>query len=103
MLRTLGALILTQYHIQFGRKIADIYSMAKEIEITLEKHPDWYIDVPGMRTLILGSFPPHENKRDYEFYYPNKQNRFWKVLAKADKYSLKYFEGKSAVDERDGY
>jgi len=34
-----------------------------------------------MRSLILGSFPPHHSKRDYEFFYPNRRNRFWKLLA----------------------
>jgi G:T/U-mismatch repair DNA glycosylase len=47
-----------------------------------ECHPDWYYPVQGMRTLILGTFPPHPDKRHYEFYYPNRQNRFWGVMPK---------------------
>ncbi len=46
-----------------------------------EVHPNWYYDIPDMETLLLGSYPPHENKRHYPFYYPNTQNRFWKILA----------------------
>lgn len=53
-----------------------------------EKHPDWYHDIPVMRTLILGSFPPHNGKWTYPFYYPNAQNRFWRVLAHIAGYEL---------------
>ena len=34
------------------------------------------------RVLILGSFPSVKS-RQAEFYYGNKQNRFWKVLSQA--------------------
>jgi len=46
-----------------------------------ETHPSWYRDIPTLRTLILGSFPPHPSKRIYPFFYPNGRNRFWKILA----------------------
>ena len=46
-----------------------------------ETHPSWYRDLPSLRTLILGSFPPHPSKHNYPFYYPNGLNRFWKILA----------------------
>ncbi len=46
-----------------------------------ETHPSWYRDLPALRTLILGSFPPHPSKHNYPFYYPNGLNRFWKILA----------------------
>ncbi|WP_282787975.1 hypothetical protein [Flavobacterium croceum] len=48
---------------------------------TLEKHPDWFYDFYPMEILLLGSFPPHSSKHAFPFYYPNKQNRFWKILA----------------------
>ncbi len=47
----------------------------------IETHPTWYRDLPTLRTLILGSFPPHPSKHNYPFYYPNGINRFWKILA----------------------
>jgi G:T/U-mismatch repair DNA glycosylase len=65
-----------------------------------ESHPDWYYPVPGMRALILGTFPPHADKRHYEFYYPNRQNRFWGVMAKIAKTELSVNEGPRAVEER---
>jgi G:T/U-mismatch repair DNA glycosylase len=46
-----------------------------------EEHPNWYRDVSPMRYLILGSFPPHPSKWAYPFFYPNRRNRFWKILA----------------------
>ena len=53
-----------------------------------------------MRTLILGSFPPHPDRWDYEFYYPNFQNRFWKVLAQIAGRPLITKTGPDAVAER---
>ena len=67
---------------------------------TKERHPDWYYPVQGMRTLILGTFPPHKKKRKYEFYYPNNQNRFWKVMAEIASTELLQTEGTQAVEER---
>ena len=51
-------------------------------DLTIEEHPDWYYDVPVMKTLILGSFPPHPDRRRIAFYYPNPQNHFWRILAR---------------------
>ncbi|OJW34619.1 MAG: hypothetical protein BGO54_07770 [Sphingobacteriales bacterium 46-32] len=68
-----------------------------------EKHPDWYKDIPKMRYLILGSYPPHPSKRDYPFYYPNRRNRFWRVLAALSGYHLTWKKGQAAdlaVQER---
>lgn len=68
--------------------------------VGLEQHPNWYHDIPVMNTLMLGSFPPHENKRDYPFYYPNKQNNFWKILSTFCDSPLQHWEGEKAVKER---
>lgn len=67
-----------------------------------ETHPEWYCDIPEMKFLILGSYPPHEDKRDYPFYYPNSQNSFWKLLAEIAGEQLMYLKGQpeKAVDER---
>lgn len=68
----------------------------------IEEHSDWYHDIPTMKTLILGSFPPHKTKQDYPFYYPNSLNRFWKILADINGYKLQYFKNNEAfaVQER---
>lgn len=73
-----------------------------------ETHPNWYHDIPKMKYLILGSFPPPTNhasiarrSRHYDFYYPNKNNYFWKCLAKAfGKNEFIHNEGDPAVQER---
>ena len=67
---------------------------------TKESHPDWYYPVQGMRALILGTFPPHNAKRHYEFYYPNSQNRFWDVMAEIANTKLFQNRGPQAVAER---
>lgn len=54
----------------------------KKIEYFEEHHPEWYFPIKNMTTLILGTYPPHVSKWSYEFYYPNKNNRFWNVLAR---------------------
>lgn len=61
-----------------------------------EQHPDWYHDIPVMDVLILGSFPPHRGKWTYPFYYPNAQNRFWRVLARLAGHELSPAKEKSA-------
>jgi G:T/U-mismatch repair DNA glycosylase len=77
--------------------------------MAIESHPKWYRDVTPMKCLILGSFPPHESKWDYPFYYPNSINRFWKILSDisckplqyAKKSEIKTKEAKcKAVEER---
>lgn len=66
----------------------------------VEHHLDWYYPIENMRTLILGTFPPHKDKWDYPFYYPNKANNFWKVLANIAGTTLNYHSGEAAVLER---
>lgn len=64
-----------------------------------ETHPEWYKDVPKMKFLILGSFPPHESKWHYPFYYPNSTNRFWGILAKIAKKELAYIKNLNNEDK----
>jgi len=67
-----------------------------------ETHPSWYRDLPTLRTLILGSFPPHPSKHNYPFYYPNGINRFWKILADIAGMPLEWTkkDAAKAVEER---
>lgn len=72
-----------------------------------ERHPSWYHPIPDMEILILGSFPPPPNKegfrksRHYEFYYPNRRNKFWDILAKAGGIQPPvHSQGDDAVTER---
>jgi G:T/U-mismatch repair DNA glycosylase len=76
------------------------HGMDQGMKTKKEDHPDWYYPVQGMRALILGTFPPHIRKRHYEFYYPNSQNRFWKVMAEIANTKLSQNKGQQAVEER---
>ena len=55
-----------------------------------------------MRCLILGSFPPHPSKWAYPFFYLNRRNRFWKILADLAGESLQSTKDNKvlAVEER---
>ncbi|MEQ1722284.1 MAG: hypothetical protein ABL930_03855 [Pseudobdellovibrio sp.] len=69
-------------------------------KVSVEIHPEWYYPIKNMKVLILGTYPPHQDKRDFEFYYPNTQNHFWNILANIARVELKEFEGALAVAER---
>ena len=53
-----------------------------------------------MKTLVLGTYPPHEDQRDFPFYYPNNVNHFWKILAEIANQPLKEWKLAPAVQER---
>lgn len=74
----------------------------KSENINKEVHPNWYTDIDQMKYLILGSYPPHKSRWTYPFYYPNSQNRFWKILSDLSGVALKYTktDKKKAVEER---
>ena len=59
----------------------------------------WYIP-SGAKTVIIGTFPPVRRNWSFDFFYPNKNNYFWRVLAALDGQELQYFSGKEAVTER---
>jgi G:T/U-mismatch repair DNA glycosylase len=42
----------------------------------------WDSYLPSQATkLIVGTFPTVPSKRDFEFFYPNKNNDFWRLLS----------------------
>ncbi|WP_136666988.1 uracil-DNA glycosylase family protein [Flavobacterium sp. H122] len=70
--------------------------------MALETHPNWFYDFSPMKTLILGSFPPHQSKHAFPFYYPNKQNRFWKVMSQISGIALQadFSDTEKVIEER---
>ena len=65
-----------------------------------EIHPwDWYIP-EGAETVIIGTFPPTRRNWSFDFFYPNKNNYFWKIIARIANRPLFYFSGEEAVNER---
>lgn len=73
------------------------------ISITMEhveQHPwNWY-GAPGSKTLIVGTFPPTRRNWSFDFFYPNKRNFFWKILAAITRHELVYTTGEEAIVER---
>ena len=45
-----------------------------------EKHPLEPFFPKDAEILILGSFPPPKARWSMEFFYPNRQNDFWRIL-----------------------
>lgn len=46
-----------------------------------EIHPfELYFIPEKASTLFIGSFPTEKSKRGFEFFYPNANNRFWKIV-----------------------
>ena len=65
-----------------------------------ETHPFKLYAPPHSNILIVGTFPPTKKNWSYEFFYPNKQNLFWKIMAQIAGRELRYFSGEEAVGER---
>lgn len=46
----------------------------------IETHP-WHPFIPkGAKVLIMGTFPPGRHRWSMDFYYPNRNNDFWKIM-----------------------
>ena len=57
----------------------------------VETHP-WAPFVPeNARVIVLGAFPPGRHRWSMEFYYPNPQNDFWRIMG------LLFFGDKDAL------
>jgi len=65
-----------------------------------EIHPwNWYIP-NGAETVVIGTFPPVRRNWSFDFFYPNKNNYFWKIIAQIAGRPLHYISGEEAVNER---
>jgi G:T/U-mismatch repair DNA glycosylase len=66
----------------------------------IEQHPwTWY--APKEATcLIIGTFPSARRNWSYNFFYPNVNNLFWRVIAEISAHKLTHFKGENAVNER---
>ncbi len=57
----------------------------------------WPAYIPnGADKLILGTFPTKKDNREFAFYYPNRNNKFWKVLARIAGFKLTAFDHNEA-------
>jgi len=65
-----------------------------------ETHP-WNRYIPeGAETVVIGTFPPTRRNWSFDFFYPNKNNYFWKLIARIADRPLHHFSGDEAVNER---
>ncbi|MCL1937049.1 MAG: hypothetical protein FWF52_01470 [Candidatus Azobacteroides sp.] len=65
-----------------------------------EIHPwNWYIPVDA-QAIVVGTFPPTFRNWSYDFFYPNKNNYFWKIMAAIAQQELQFFSGEEAAAER---
>ena len=65
-----------------------------------EIHPwNWYIPQEA-KTVVIGTFPPTRRNWSFDFFYPNKNNYFWKLMARIADRPLLCPSGEDAVNER---
>lgn len=65
-----------------------------------EEHPWKVYGTAASKVLFIGTFPPAKKRWSYEFFYPNKTNFFWKILASSQDRTLSHFSGEEAIAER---
>lgn len=65
-----------------------------------ELHPWNWFAPENSRVLIVGTFPPSKRNWSFDFFYPNKNNFFWRVIAQIAETELEYPAGDLAVEER---
>lgn len=65
-----------------------------------ELHPWNWFAPENSQTLIVGTFPPTKRNWSFDFFYPNKANQFWKVIARILNTELTHLAGDLAVEER---
>jgi G:T/U-mismatch repair DNA glycosylase len=65
-----------------------------------ELHPWNWFAPENSRVLIVGTFPPTKRNWSFDFFYPNKANFFWRVIARIAETELQYPAGDLAVEER---
>ncbi len=66
----------------------------------VEQHPwNWYGPADS-KTLLVGTFPPTRRNWSFDFFYPNKRNFFWKIIAAITGKELLHTSGEAAVTER---
>jgi G:T/U-mismatch repair DNA glycosylase len=68
---------------------------------TVEEILEWDNYIPSNATqLIIGTFPTAPHRRSFQFFYPNRDNPFWEVLAAIAKIKLLPVENSNAVQNR---
>jgi G:T/U-mismatch repair DNA glycosylase len=69
-------------------------------KVEVEYHPWNYYAPANAKTLIIGTFPSAKKNWSFDFFYPNKRNVLWSILATLCEKDLVHMEGEKAVLER---
>ena len=67
-----------------------------------EIHPWKWFAPKDSNILIVGTFPTARRNWSFDFFYPNKSNLFWAIMAKIGANELQHYSGLEAVEERKG-
>lgn len=68
---------------------------------TVEEELEWDNFIPSKATrLIIGTFPTAPHRRSFQFFYPNKDNPFWEVLASIAEIELVNVDDPNAIQNR---
>jgi hypoxanthine-DNA glycosylase len=68
--------------------------------VNIEAHAFGSYIPPDAETLIIGTFPTHKRNWEFEFFYPNRNNVFWKIISNLFDYTFHYHSGLEAAEER---
>jgi len=66
----------------------------------VEKHPFEPLTFPGIKFLIIGTFPTYKDNLKYNFFYSGKENLFWEIIEDVFKHSFHFQSNQDAVNER---
>jgi hypoxanthine-DNA glycosylase len=67
----------------------------------IETHPFPVFIPPNAKHLILGTFPTHRKNWKFEYYYPGRNNFFWRLMGEVFQQPFQYSTGEQAVNERE--
>lgn len=75
-------------------------SWKKQYKYEVEEHPfETYVS-ENAKSLIIGTFPTHNNNFRFNFFYSGKDNSFWNIIEKVFKNNFQCNSGDKAVEER---
>lgn len=66
----------------------------------IETHPFPVFIPPNATHLILGTFPTHRKNWKFEYFYPGRNNFFWRLMSDVFQQPFKHSTGDEAVKER---
>lgn len=75
----------------------------KQDVYNIEKHPFDTVTFPGVKYLVIGTFPTHKDNFRYDFFYSGKENLFWEIIETVFKHTFQFHSDKKAVKERQDF